>query len=484
MVYKIDDKMNVSTLYQASQPEIQALAFDSRHERLYAATASGQGPPHRMPVKTGRNGDKPGAAPPPPPGENSIFRINLKDGGVDDVISVRGMSFYSLVWHQERLYAGSGPKGWLFLIDEDGIQAAVDRPERQVLALAAGMNGILLGTANDATAVRLWPRYAETGAYESRALDGGGRCRWGRIRWTARAADQTAVEVSTRSGNTDEPGETWSGWEPVQGNHTGAVIQSPPARYLQYRVQLGTKKQDETPIVEALHISYVPRNRAPQIKELVVRGSDNPAPPGRPGSSKKESTPFVPGPPTWKGITISWKVEDPNGDTLRVDLYCRSEEEALWHQIVEKVKGTHYSWNTRGVPDGRYRILLRVSDGPSNSAAAALVVEQESEPMVVDGGRPAFEKLGYEFKAARRCKVQGTVRDAFSRITRIEFALDDAEEWLAIEPDDGILDHTMEEFSFTTPPLFGREHSILVRAADASGNLVVRRLVVRPGAGR
>ncbi len=488
VAYKIDGKMSVTALYQAPQPEIQALVFDAQHERLYGATASGQSPTERMPVRNSRRSDKrEGDLPTPPtPGENGIFRIDLKSGGVDNVIGVRGMSFYSLAWHQERLYAGSGPQGWLFLVDDDGIQAAVDRPERQVLALLAGMNGILMGTANDAAAVRLWPRYASAGAYVSRALDGGGRCRWGRIRWMASTPASTIIEISTRSGNTDEPGDTWSGWEPVQGNHVGAVIESPPARYLQYRVQLATKKQDETPIVESLHISYMPRNRAPRIKELVVRGSGNSTPrPVRPGPSKKGRPPFAPTRSTrGKGISISWKVTDPNRDTLRADLYCRSEEEAVWHKIAEDVKGARYSWDTRGVADGWYRILLRISDGPSNSSSAALVVEQQSKRVIVDGGRPVFEKIEYEFKAARRCRVRGVVRDAFSRITRIEFALDDAEDWVAIEPDDGILDHTMEEFSFTTPPLFGREHSILVRTADAAGNLVVRRLVVRPAAGR
>ena len=57
------------------------------------------------------------------------------------------------------------------------------------------------------------------------------------VSWTAPLPPSTELAVEIRTGDTPKPDRTWSAWSAV-GN--GAVVVTPPARYLQYRVRLLT----------------------------------------------------------------------------------------------------------------------------------------------------------------------------------------------------------------------------------------------------
>jgi len=510
-IYRVEQGDRVTTLFEASQPEIHALALDDG-ERVYAATASAMPPPAppepAISGQTPRAGEEPptgvpGSAPPAQPGtvpgappparENVVYRLDPGTGLVETLFGISGMSFYSLAWHDKRVYVGSGSRGWLFIVDRDGIQAAVSRPERELISLAVTpKRGLMLGTANGASLVRILPRLAEKGEYLSHVLDGRSQCRWGQIRWTATVPEGTSLTVQTRSGNTAEPDDTWSAWQLVQTDKTGlgdgGHITSPAARCLQYKVQMTTTKNEVTPVLEAVHITYQPRNLPPRIKRFDVgsagvSGSRTEAgAEGRPPAKAQSTTSGAESQVVRGRLQLSWQAEDPNGDTLRYDLYARSDEETVWKKVAEKLKDTRFEWKTEAVPDGRYRLLLRVTDLPSNAIEEAFWTEAESKPMVVDNTPPVFTGLRHEWDPLRRCRVRGRVEDAMTRIARIEFALD-GEEWFAAQAADGVLDSNAEEFNIITPPLHGREHSVVIRALDAAGNAALTRVVVRPAGG-
>ena len=72
--------------------------------------------------------------------------------------------------------------------------------------------------------------FAWSGA-TSKALDAGLHAHFGQLSWTASGS----LELSTRSGNTQQPDDTWSPWsEPLI---KPGMIQSPPARYVQIRAR-------------------------------------------------------------------------------------------------------------------------------------------------------------------------------------------------------------------------------------------------------
>ncbi len=91
------------------------------------------------------------------------------------------------------------------------------RPELQLTYTTPGSRGILV----------------------SRALDAGGRARWGSVWWNATVPAGTAVAVETRSGDTFPADASWSAWSAAYAG-PGVAIASPPARYLEYEVILST----------------------------------------------------------------------------------------------------------------------------------------------------------------------------------------------------------------------------------------------------
>ena len=64
---------------------------------------------------------------------------------------------------------------------------------------------------------------------------------WGAISWRGTTPSGSRVEISTRSGNTETPDDTWSAWSPAYTVADGSPITSPKARYLQWRAVLTGK---------------------------------------------------------------------------------------------------------------------------------------------------------------------------------------------------------------------------------------------------
>jgi hypothetical protein len=103
----------------------------------------------------------------------------------------------------------------------------------------------------DSLAMLLFP---STGVYESRVDDAGDdRTVWGTL---AAAVDQpagTAIEIDTRTGNTPTPDGSWSDYRALGA---GGAIQSPSARYVQYRALLSTSDRHVTPSLLRTDLVY------------------------------------------------------------------------------------------------------------------------------------------------------------------------------------------------------------------------------------
>ena len=67
--------------------------------------------------------------------------------------------------------------------------------------------------------------------WTSKPLDAGLRAHFGLLSWTASGP----IELSTRSGNTQQPDDTWSAWS--DGLTQPGMTKSPPARYVQVRAR-------------------------------------------------------------------------------------------------------------------------------------------------------------------------------------------------------------------------------------------------------
>ena len=193
------------------------------------------------------------------------------------------------------------------------------------------------GTQDLYFATSLTGKTYTNGTLVSSVLDSEGAAQWGDIAWTATTPPGTSLTLYTRSGNTTNPDDgTWSGWS--AGTTTSpTLIGSPPARYLQYRVDLATTDPYTTPVLHDVSVEY---GRYP------LQGSAVSVPISPPAG-------FV----RWQTATFSGSI--PSGTTLTVDV-LDSEGNLLLEDVESGVSLTGYS--PALYPSLRLQVDLTTSD--------------------------------------------------------------------------------------------------------------------------
>jgi hypothetical protein len=97
--------------------------------------------------------------------------------------------------------------------------------------------------------------FSATGSLESQVRDAGaGKVTWGALTAVATTPASTGVSFQTRTGQTANTGDaTWSDYQAVG---PGGAIQSPAARYIQYRATLTTSDNRVTPSLDKVTLGY------------------------------------------------------------------------------------------------------------------------------------------------------------------------------------------------------------------------------------
>lgn len=356
---------------------------------------------------------------------------------------------------------------------------------RQVTQVARGAGGeVMLAGSNPGRVFRLRAQRAGKGTFESEVRDAGSAARWGSIRW--RSSGTGTLQISTRSGNTSRPDDTWSDWSTPYAAADGSPIASPAARYLQWRALLGTTGNDAGPQLTSVTVAYLPRNARPSVTSLTVH------PPGvvfqRPFTSNDaEIAGFEPGTASpdadgpgqdgtqpavgrrmyRKGLqTFQWRAEDPNSDRLSYAVAYRREGEAAWHPLRAGLADPIVVWDTTSVPDGRYVVRVTASDGTVNAPSDALDGTRDSEGFDVDNTAPVIVVAP---PAAAPGVVRVTVRDAHAGVQRVEYAIG-GERWQVIYPADGLSDSREEVFEIRLPSAADRAR-LVIRATDVLQNV-------------
>src|SRR4029077_16919082 len=114
---------------------------------------------------------------------------------------------------------------------------------------------MFFATANPGKLFRLSSERAPRGTFESDARDAQMLATWGSIRWHASIPKDGRIEISTRSGNTETPDETWSAGSPAHSTPEGPPISSPKARSLQWRAALSGK--GDGPVLTSVAAAYL-----------------------------------------------------------------------------------------------------------------------------------------------------------------------------------------------------------------------------------
>ena len=318
---------------------------------------------------------------------------------------------------------------------------------------------------------------------------------WGTLTWRAVQAAPGAVQISTRSGNTPAPDDTWSDWSGPYQRADGEPITSPPARYLQWKAVLrGQAAGTPGPALVSMSVSYLQRNLRPRVTAITVHPPgivfQKPYPTGEAeiaglgdvppearvpvfsaplgGAAQSPSA----GPPLGrrmyqKGLqAFAWKAEDDNDDRLHYDLYYRQAGEIDWKPLRLGATDQIAVWDTMSVADGTYVLKVAAADSANNSADTALIGELVSEAFDVDNGAPAIT-VQQVVRDGAATRVAFEVIDSFSPVSTVEYSVDTGR-WQAAYPLDGAADSRQERFEIrVNGDAAGR---VVIRATDTMNN--------------
>lgn len=430
------------------------------------------------------------------PVSGAVVRI-APEGGADVVWEAREDTPYDVAFEPDGgIVVATGGKGKIFRLAGEPLRPTLiaRANAQQVTALGHDRDGqLVFATSNPGKVQRLSRTRAPRGTYTSDVRDAQTVATWGAIKWQALTPGGSKVEVSTRSGNTRTPDETWSDWSAAYTAADGSSISSPRARYLQWRAVLSPGGTD-APILTSVTAAYLPRNARPRVTSVTIQSPgtvfQRPFPTGEPEiagfdgdtpdrrvaaqqqSSGAGGSPSLGRRGYERGLlTFMWRAEDDNRDELTYEVQYRREGDTSWKPLKRGLTDTILVWDTTSVPNGRYVVRVVASDSPSNSPATTLTGDMESSAFDVDNLAPAINVASVR-REGTRTTVVFEVRDDLSAVQRVDYSLD-GDRWVPVYPKDGIADSRAEQFELTVEDPAGR--GVVLRAADALNNVASAR---------
>jgi hypothetical protein len=512
LVYRLSRDGRPFVIFESPYEEIRGLALD-KAGNIYAAAS---GTPARsrkdeptLPAPSGADaevvvtaspGSQPGAGGADvaastgasgsrEPG--ALYKID-KDGVARKLWASNDEMIYSVAWKEESrtVLFGTGGKGRIYSVDPDGRASLLlqENSEQAYGLQSLGTKTYVLGN-NPCYLGVLFPEQRFSGEYLSQALDARTVASWGRIEWASELGQGTTLQVLTRSGNSDEPNQTWSDWSPPYQKMSEPNL-SPKARFLQFKALLKTPSGKASPTLRKITLFYLQANIAPVIdtvgllkpnqvflklpaddEEIWGAGPDAPVPAAKKDISRNL---MIAKRTEKKGFqSVLWDASDENGDTLSYTVSIRKDGESGWRILQEAWDETLYAFDTTSFPDGTYALKIDASDSPSNPPGMELRGNKTGVPFVIDNSLPMIRS----FTATRTqagLEIGFQAEDAYSYIEEVRCLVRPGE-WRVIFPTDGICDSRTETFKFTLVLPAGAENQITIRVRDNFGNVGVSK---------
>jgi hypothetical protein len=132
-----------------------------------------------------------------------------------------------------------------------------------------------------------------------------------------------------------------------------------------------------------------------------------------------------------------------------------------------EAQSTDLAWNTKEVPDGRYRLKVIASDALANPTEP-LTAEAISDVVAVDNTAPKIP-TGAAKRAGAGPPAEIPCQDALTPIASAEYRVDQGE-WIAAAAADGIFDSLSESVRIDPARLSKGKHSLTLRVRDTAGN--------------
>ncbi len=428
------------------------------------------------------------ASEPAPTAGSQVFRV-APDGAWEAVWKTADVIYDLAPSGDGGVLVATGAEGRLYRLGpnrEVSLLTGVDAKQVTRFATAPGATRVsAFATASPGRVMALGDATQSPATYLSSVRDTKTVATWGLIRWESAGG----VTVSTRSGNTPRPDDSWTDWSAPYRAREGEPVQSPPARFIQWRAVLetGTSAGAVAPRLSAVTLAYLPRNTRPVVTGVTVH------PPGvvfqRPFSSEDGAiaglddltaatrrppgepapTPAAPGRRLFRrGLqTLAWKAEDADADQLTYTLRYRRDGEPDWRVLRAGLLDTIYVWDTTAMADGRYVVRVEAADDLSNAADRVLRGQLDSEAITIDNTPPSLAITVTRDTAGTRLRVEA--RDAMSPIEKVEYSVAGGP-WQLVYPTDALADSPVERYDILLPE--GREATdVVIRATDLLQNV-------------
>ena len=326
--------------------------------------------------------------------------------------------------------------------------------------VAAHKDALWIGCSGSGEIYRIEKGFAMEGQLTSEPYDFDRVSHWGRVSWQSETPSETSVAVQTRSGNSEEPDDTWSAWS-ESITTSGKPITSRPGRFLQYRLILKTQSENATPLVRSIRLAGLQDNVHPRILRIKAEADLS--------GNEGENPEFIE-----KGVwKIDWTAGDANDDTLIYTLYFRSIGESHWRLLKDDLKTSHYFWHTEAVPDGTVKVKVVASDRLDNPLE--LTAEAVSAPFEIDNSAPTVQLHNIR-QIDKKVSVTGLIQDAATAIHKAAYSLN-SDDWKVVFPTDQIFDSPTETLNFSIQNLKTGSYTLVVKAEDALGNVGVGKTV-------
>ncbi len=429
-------------------------------------------------------------------GSSRIYRID-NEGFVESVWESYNFNIYSFILNaNQSLLIGTNDKGRLYSVKDRRewslLQQTPDGGELTVLTPdPIHPDSVLAVSSNPAKIYRLQSGEAETGVYTSAVIDIKQIVKWGNL---LPVTDNSVTPFSTfrtRSGNTEDPDDTWNDWADVGKNNGDWVIKSPHARYLQYEIAFPaeTTPGQSKETINRVRLFYQSRNSAPFIEtiRLLPIGLELIQMPaaarnidlkkfmeeGDPHKLIAERKPRQQLKQRGEEglLSVGWKAIDPNGDNLEFTLLIKKDGDESWITLVEKMKESVTTINTKGFDEGNYHLKLVASDAPDNDPGQELSGFRFSELFLIDNSPPEIIIHKHEIQSDE-INLQFSVMDNNSILRDVFYQLN-GKSHKSIRSNDGLFDSTRENFTLNIDDLASGGHSLLLKAVDESGNSAV-----------
>jgi hypothetical protein len=468
LLYRITGPGRASVLYDFPGEDVHAIAVGPNrtlwaivNEAAAAASAESSETPSSRRGAGGRTPPGPSATPRTKPGKGSLWRFDAQERP-ERLMHHDEFHYLSLALDEHGApFVGTGAEGRVYTVDDAHVVSLVaDTDERQIGAIGLGARARFIIGSDPAVYHRIVAVGGPDAVWTSKPLDAGLRAHFGHLTWNGTGA----LEVSTRTGDTQTPDTTWSAWSNPLAN--GGATPSPPGRFVQLRARL----RDAAATISDVSLAFVTEN----LRAVVTEVAAHPKTGAR--ESKEGMAQSGGEPPKHDSVMhVTWKIDNPDSDELRYRVQFRREGGARWldaGKLDEVLTKPELDWDTATLPEGKYRVRVDASDDISNPPSSATHHSLEAPPVLVDNTPPVFKTITMQGH-----RLHAEVVDGLGPIARVEAAVDGRQEWRPLAPADGIFDTADETVDADITPLLSATpgpHILAVRAYDAAGNFVVR----------